>query len=140
LFEAFSPIVVMLLLLAGGYGVLELDPEPLLILASVYAGIVALRLGYSWDEMMEGVQEKIKQAMTANLIFIYIGNVIDPWIVAGTIPMMIYYGIQLINPICIVLVMFVVSAIISIVTGTSWGSIGTVGVALMGIATGLGRN
>src|SRR5699024_5335976 len=55
-----------------------------------------------------------------------------------TIPMMIYYGLQLINPTFIVLIPFVVSAIISIVTGTSWGSVGTVGVALMGIATGLG--
>lgn len=140
LFEAFSPIVVMLLLLAGGYGVLELAPEPLLILASVYAGIVALRLGYSWDEMMEGVQEKIKQAMPAILILISIGILIGTWMVAGTIPMMIYYGLQLINPTFIVLIAFVVSAIISIVTGTSWGSVGTVGVALMGIATGLGAN
>lgn len=140
LFEAFSPIVVMLLLLAGGYGVLELAPEPLLILASVYAGVVALRLGYSWDEMMEGVQEKIKQAMPAILILISIGILIGTWMVAGTIPMMIYYGLQLINPTFIVLIAFVVSAIISIVTGTSWGSVGTVGVALMGIATGLGAN
>src|SRR5699024_995596 len=96
LFEAFSPIVVMLLLLAGGYGVLELALEPLLILASVYAGVVALRLGYSWDEMIEGVQEKIKQAMPPILILISIGILIGTWMVAGTIPTMIYYGLQLI--------------------------------------------
>src|SRR5699024_7603336 len=135
LFEAFSPIVVMLLLLAGGYGVLELALEQLLILASVFAGVVALRWGYSWVELMEGVQDKIQQAMPSILIFISIGILIGTWMVAGTIPMMIYYGLQLINPTFIVLIAFVVSAIISIVTGTSWGSVGTVGVALMGIAT-----
>src|SRR5699024_4552445 len=85
-------------------------------------------------------QEKIKQAMPAILILISIGILIGTWMVAGTIPMMIYYGLQLINPTFIVLIAFVVSAIISIVTGTSWGSVGTVGVALMVIASGLGAN
>ncbi|QHS23396.1 Na+/H+ antiporter NhaC [Virgibacillus sp. MSP4-1] len=140
LFEAFSPIVVMLILLAVGYGVYGFNPEPLLILSSVYAGIIALRLGLSWDEMMEGIQEKIKQAMPAILILISIGILIGTWMISGTIPMMIYYGLQVIDPAFIVLIAFVVSAIISIVTGTSWGSAGTVGVALMGIATGLGAN
>lgn len=140
LFEAFSPIVVMLLLLAIGYGVYGLNPEPLLILASVYAGFIALRLGYSWEEMMEGIQEKIKQAMPAILILISIGILIGTWMIAGTIPMMIYYGLKIIDPTFIVVIAFVVSAIISIVTGTSWGSAGTVGVALMGIATGLGAS
>ncbi|MFD1412410.1 Na+/H+ antiporter NhaC [Oceanobacillus jeddahense] len=140
LFEAFSPIVVMLLLLAIGFGVYGFNPEPLLILASVYAGFIAWRLGYTWDEMMEGIQEKIKQAMPAILILISIGILIGTWMIAGTIPMMIYYGLKIIDPTFIVLIAFVVSAIISIVTGTSWGSAGTVGVALMGIATGLGAN
>lgn len=140
LFEAFSPIVVMLLLLAIGFGVYGFSPEPLLILASVYAGFIAWRLGYTWDEMMEGIQEKIKQAMPAILILISIGILIGTWMIAGTIPMMIYYGLKMIDPTFIVLIAFVVSAIISIVTGTSWGSAGTVGVALMGIATGLGAS
>lgn len=140
LFEAFSPIAVMLLLLAIGFGVFGLDPEPLLILASVYAGCIAYKLGYGWSDMMEGIQEKISQAMPAILILISIGILIGTWMIAGTIPMMIYYGLELINPTFIVLIAFVVSAIISIFTGTSWGSAGTVGVALMGIATGLGAS
>ncbi|WP_085524462.1 Na+/H+ antiporter NhaC [Tuberibacillus sp. Marseille-P3662] len=140
LFEAFSPIVVMLLLLAIGYGVYGFNPEPLLILASVYAGIIALCLGLKWEDMMTGIQEKIKQAMPAILILISIGILIGTWMISGTIPMMIYYGLKMIDPTFIVLIAFVVSAIISIVTGTSWGSAGTVGVALMGIATGLDAN
>lgn len=140
LFEAFIPIVAMLLLLAIGYGVYGLSPEPLLILASIFAGFIALRVGVKWDDMMVGIREKLDMAMPAILVLISIGILIGTWMISGTIPLMIYYGLELINPRFIVLIAFVVSAIISIVTGTSWGSAGTVGVALMGIATGLGAS
>ena len=140
LLEAFLPIIVMLLLLAIGYGVYGLSPEPLLILASIFAGFIALRVGVNWNEMMLGIREKLDMAMPAILVLISIGILIGSWMISGTIPMMIYYGLELINPQFIVLIAFIVSAIISIVTGTSWGSAGTVGVALMGIATGLGAS
>lgn len=140
LLEALLPIIVMLLLLSIGYGVYGLSPEPLLILASIFAGLIAMRVGLSWDDMMGGIREKLDMAMPAILVLISIGILIGTWMIAGTIPMMIYYGLELINPSYIVLIAFIVSAIISIVTGTSWGSAGTVGVALMGIATGLGAS
>ena len=140
LLEAFLPIIVMLLLLAIGYGVYGLSPEPLLILASIFAGVIALRVDVNWNEMMLGIREKLDMAMPAILVLISIGILIGSWMISGTIPMMIYYGLELINPQFIVLIAFIVSAIISIVTGTSWGSAGTVGVALMGIATGLGAS
>src|SRR5699024_1712839 len=140
LLEAILPIIVMLLLLSIGYGVFELSPEPLLILASIFAGIIAIRVGLTWDDMMDGIREKLDMAMPALLVLISIGILIGTWMIAGTIPMMIYYGLELNNPTYIVLIAFIVSAIISIVTGTSWGSAGTVGVALMGIATGLGAS
>lgn len=140
LLEAFIPIVIMLLLLSIGYGVYGLSPEPLLILASIFAGFIALKVGVKWDEMMLGIREKLDMAMPAILVLISIGILIGTWVISGTIPMMIYYGLELVNPRFIVLIAFVVSAIISIVTGTSWGSAGTVGVALMGIATGLGAS
>lgn len=140
LFESLIPIFVMLLLLAIGYGVYGLSPEPLLILAAVFSGFIALRVGLSWEEMMSGIREKLDMAMPAILVLISIGILIGTWMISGTIPLMIYYGLEMINPQFIVLIAFVVSAIISIVTGTSWGSAGTVGVALMGIATGLGAS
>ena len=140
LLEALLPIAVMLLLLAIGYGVYGLSPEPLLILAAVFAGFIALRAGVKWKDMMLGIREKLDMAMPAILVLISIGVLIGTWMISGTIPMMIYYGLELINPQFIVLIAFIVSAIISIVTGTSWGSAGTVGVALMGIATGLGAS
>src|SRR5699024_8939302 len=119
-----SPIVVMLLLLAIGYGVYEFNPEPLLILASIYAGIIALRIGLTWEDMMVGIREKIDQAMPAILILISSGIMIGTWMVSGTIPMLIYYGLKIIIPTFFVLIAFIVSAIISVVTGTSWGFAG----------------
>ncbi|MDN6158988.1 MAG: Na+/H+ antiporter NhaC, partial [Brevibacterium sp.] len=83
------------------------------------------------------IREKLDTAMPALLVLISIGILIGTWMIAGTIPMMIYYGLGLISAQFIVLIAFVISAIVSVITGTSWGSAGTVGVALMGIATGL---
>lgn len=131
------PLAAMLILLAVGYGVLGLAPEPLLILSAIIAGLVAMRTGLSWDEMLLGIREKLDTAMPALLVLISIGILIGTWMISGTIPMMIYFGLGLINAKFIVLIAFVISAIVSVITGTSWGSAGTVGVALMGIATGL---
>ncbi|QYA47934.1 Na+/H+ antiporter NhaC [Nosocomiicoccus ampullae] len=140
LFEAVLPIIIMLLFLSIGFGILKLRPEPLLILSSVFAALITLKLGYSWQEMMDGIQEKISLAMPSILILISIGILIGTWMIAGTIPMLIYYGVQMINPKYILVISFVVAAIIAVVTGTSWGAVGTVGVALIGIATGLEAN
>ena len=136
--EALLPILSMLLLLGVGYGYLQLKAEPLLILASVVAGFIALRVGCKWGEMQEGIVEKIAKSMPATLILLTVGLLIGTWMASGTIPMMIYYGIQLINPSYIILTAFLVTALVSTFTGTSWGSVGTVGVAMIGIATGLG--
>ncbi|GAA1873814.1 Na+/H+ antiporter NhaC [Brevibacterium marinum] len=131
------PLGAMLVLLAVGYGVFGLAPEPLLILSAIIAGLVALRMGLTWEEMLLGIREKLDTAMPALLVLISIGILIGTWMISGTIPMMIYYGLGLISAQFIVLIAFVISAIVSVITGTSWGSAGTVGVALMGIATGL---
>src|SRR5699024_145683 len=138
LLESFLPIIVMLLLLAIVFGVYGLSPEPLLILSSIFAGFIAMRLGVNWEVPLKGFRERLDIAMPAILVLISIGILIGTWMHAGTIRMMIYSCIEMISPQFIVLIAFIVSAIISIVTGTSWGSAGTVGVALMGIATGLG--
>ena len=140
LFEAVLPIIIMLLFLSIGFGILKLRPEPLLILSSVFAALITLKLGYSWQEMMDGIQEKISLAMPSILILISIGILIGTWMIAGTIPMLIYYGVQMINPKYILVISFIVAAIIAVVTGTSWGAVGTVGVALIGIAPGLEAN
>ncbi|MDN5910690.1 MAG: Na+/H+ antiporter NhaC, partial [Brevibacterium sp.] len=112
------PLAAMLVLLAVGYGALGLAPEPLLILSAIIAGLVALRMGLTWEEMLLGIREKLDTAMPALLVLISIGILIGTWMIAGTIPMMIYYGLGLISAQFIVLIAFVISAIVSVITGT----------------------
>ncbi|MFC1235967.1 Na+/H+ antiporter NhaC [Vibrio sp. F74] len=135
---AFIPVISMLLLLGVGYGYFHWRAEPLLLIATVIAGLVASSAGYKWDELHEGILEKINQGMPAILILISVGFLISTWMFSGTIPMVIYFGMQYISPEYILMVACIGSAIIATMTGTSWGSVGTVGVAFMGIATGLG--
>ncbi|ROS05560.1 transporter (NhaC family) [Sinobacterium caligoides] len=136
--EALLPVVAMLLLLGIGYGYYHFRSEPLLIIATIIAGLIALRAGVSWDSMHKGIVEKINDGMPATLILISVGMMIGTWMFSGTIPMVIYYGLQYINPNYILIIACLGSAMVSIMTGTSWGAVGTVGVAFIGIATGLG--
>lgn len=135
---AFTPVVAMLLLLGVGYGYFHWRSEPLLIIATIIAGLMALRIGVTWDEMHDGIIEKINQGMPSILILISVGILIGTWMFSGTIPMVIFYGMQYIDPQYILIVACLGSAVIATMTGTSWGAVGTVGVAFMGIATGLG--
>jgi len=137
---ALTPILVMIVGLAVGVGYMKLKVEPIILIAALVAGGIAWRLGYSWSELQEGVIEKISSSLPALMILWAVGLLIGSWVFSGTIPMIIYYGVDLISPQYLVLTAFVIAAIISTVTGTSWGSAGTVGVAIMGIAQGLDVN
>ncbi len=132
------PVLAMVLLLAIGYGKFKLRTEPILILSAFIAGGIAWGHGLSWKEMQEAIIEKIASALPATLILWSVGFLIGSWMFSGTVPMIIYYGVQIVNPKFLLVTAFVITAIVSTVTGTSWGSAGTVGVALMGIAGGLG--
>ena len=140
LLVAAIPAVTLIVLLGGGYIAASLPVEPLLIASAVVAGIVAMTLGYTWDEIMGAIAEKIAKTMPAVLILIVVGALIGTWMAGGTIPMLIYYGLKIINPQFLALIALVVTAIVSLCTGTSWGSAGTIGVAFMGVAVGMDAN
>ncbi len=135
--QSLIPLFAIALFLGVGYGVFHLNAEVLLIAAAGVAGIIALRLGYNYKEIEEGILESMMKGMPAMLIVITVGALIGSWIAAGTIPMLIYYGLQLITPKFFLLTACVVSSVISLVTGTSYGTVGTIGVAFIGIANGL---
>ncbi|WP_022868342.1 Na+/H+ antiporter NhaC [Schaalia vaccimaxillae] len=137
---AAMPVITLIVLLGGGYIFAELPVEPLLIASAVVAGIVARHLGYLWEEIMSSIADKIAKTMPAVLILISVGMLIGTWMAGGTIPMLIYYGLKIINPQYLALIALVVTAIVSLCTGTSWGSAGTVGVAFMGVAVGMDAN
>lgn len=136
--EAIIPIIALVVLLVYGKGIKNYSVEALLIIAAVIAAIIGKRTGHTWEEMEQEVCQKIKSAFGAILILLSVGLIIGSWILSGSIPMMIYYGVKIINPHILLTTAFIVCAVISVVTGTSWGSVGTIGVAIMGIAGALG--
>lgn len=136
--QALTPIVFMMVTLVIGVGVMKLKAEPILIVVAFVAGIIAMNLGYTWDEMQKGIVEKISMSMPAILILWSVGALIGAWMYSGIIPMIIYYGVEIINPKFLLVTAFLITAVFSTITGTSWGSAGTIGVAIMGIAAGLG--
>jgi NhaC family Na+:H+ antiporter len=135
---ALIPMLAMGLLLGVGYGVYKIRPQVLLIAAAFLTGCLGFLLRFTWKEMEKGIVDGIHKAMPAILIMLCVGVLIGSWIAGGTIPMVIYYGLKLISPKYFLVTACFVCSLTSIATGTSWGTIGTLGVAFIGIAMGLG--
>lgn len=136
--ESLFAVAQMAVIVAVGYIVFHIRIEILMILSAVVAGLAARRLGYSYQELENGICEKLMKATPAILIIWMIGIVIASFMFSGSIPMVIYYGLKLLHPHYIYVCSFLVCAILSTVTGTSWGSAATGGVAMMGVASGFG--
>lgn len=136
--QALFPIVFMFVILGVGYGYLGLATEVLIVLACVVAGCMAYYLGYSWQELIDAAIKKVSDTLSATFILWSVGFLIGGLMFCGAIPMIINYGVQMVNPRFMLVTAFLSSALLSIVTGTSWGAAGTIGVAMMGIAGGLG--
>ncbi|MGI6698146.1 MAG: Na+/H+ antiporter NhaC [Clostridia bacterium] len=114
------------------------DPHmPILVTAAV-ASIVAIRAGYKWDDIQDGIIDGIKMSMQAILILMIVGMLIGVWILAGVVPTMIYYGLKILSPGIFLVATCLICCIVSLATGSSWTTAGTVGVALMGVGMGLG--
>jgi NhaC family Na+:H+ antiporter len=125
-------------LLGVGYGVYKIKPQVLLVVAAFFTGLLALLLHFNWKEMERGIVDSIHKAMPAILIMLTVGILIGAWISCGTIPLVIYYGLKIISPQFFLVTACLVCTIAAMATGTSWGTVGTLGVAFMGIAMGLG--
>ncbi len=134
---ALAPIVAMFALMGIGSVGLGLPAEAMLIASGIIAGVVAWSLGHRYHEMIAVIAEKIAKVMPALLILVTVGMLIGSWMAGGTIPMLIYYGLEVVSPQYIYITALVVTSIVAICTGTSWGSAGTIGVAFMGVALGL---
>jgi len=135
---ALIPLIAMGLLLGVGYGIYKIRPQVLLVAAAFITGCLGFYLRFMWQEMEKGIVDSIHKAMPAILIMLCVGILIGSWIASGTIPMVIYYGLKLISPKYFLVTACFVCSITSLATGTSWGTIGTLGVAFIGIAMGLG--
>lgn len=142
LLEALIPIVITVGLLM--YTVLPWfgvggDVHIPLVLGAMLAAIVAVfRLGYTWQEIEEGIVSTIAGTMQAILILAIIGMIIGTWIQSGIVPTIIYYGLQILSPGFFLVASCLLCSVVSLATGTSWATAGTIGIALMGIGMGLG--
>ncbi|MGP3777567.1 Na+/H+ antiporter NhaC [Halanaerobium saccharolyticum] len=112
--------------------------ETALVLGAMTAALFGLYLGLSWKEIESGMINGIKNALGASLILIIIGMVIGSWILSGTIQTMVYYGLELLSPGIFLPAAFLLAAVTSILIGSSFGTIATMGIVLLGVAEGLG--
>jgi len=142
LLDALIPILSVMLMLAvsvqfygsdSSYGANQIA----LILGAAIASLIGFKNGYTWAEIEKGIAKGIATAFGAILILMMVGSLIGSWIVSGTVPTMIYYGLQLLEPSIFYVAACVICAMVSISIGSSWTTAGTVGVALIGIAAGL---
>ncbi len=138
LFQALIPVVFLVMFL--GINVLLFDGSPHipLIFGTVAASLVGMYLGYTWKTIERGIVEGIEIALQACLILLVIGLLIGTWIISGIVPTMIYFGLKIISPSVFLAATCVICSLVSLATGSSWSTAGTVGIALIGIGQGLG--
>ncbi|TCO71381.1 Na+/H+ antiporter NhaC [Marinisporobacter balticus] len=136
--EALIVIAFLVVSLVSTLKYFEGDPHMAIIATTVFASLVAIRAGYSWSFIEEGIIETIKMAMQSVLILMVVGCIIGTWILAGVVPTMIYYGLKIISPGIFLIATCVICAIVSLATGSSWTTAGTIGIALLGVGAGLG--
>lgn len=116
----------------------ELDPHMPMFIGVIIAAVMALHIGYSWDEIERAMIKGINQALPSIMILTVIGILVGVWILSGVVPSMIYYGLMILKPSIFLVASVLICSITSLATGSSWGTVGTMGIALMGIAQGMG--
>jgi NhaC family Na+:H+ antiporter len=143
-YDALIPLVFLIVLLIinirifGTDGLSGSSQIVLILSATVAASIAVFRLGYSWDTLQDGIVKSISSAMSSILILFLIGALAGTWLLSGIVPAMIYYGLMVLSPVIFLFAACFISGIVSTATGSSWTTVATVGVALLGIGKALG--
>ena len=109
-----------------------------LIVSCIFAAVVAIANGYKWAFLEAGILASINRSMQAMLILMLVGSMIGAWIAGGVVPAMIYYGLMILKPSIFLFAGCILCCIVSLATGSSWTTAGTIGIALIGVGTGLG--
>ncbi|MGC9470569.1 MAG: Na+/H+ antiporter NhaC [Bacteroidales bacterium] len=142
LFQAFIPIIFLIVLLFLNVRFFE-DTlgganQIALILSAAIAGIIATRLGLPWKSVRSSMVKSISSAMPSILILFLIGSLAGTWMISGVVPALIYYGLKILNPTIFLFATVVICAIVSLATGSSWSTVATIGIALLGIGNAMG--
>ena len=144
LFQALIPILVLVFLLIinvrfifGDDSLSGANQISLLIAAGI-AGIIGVKNGFNWKEILNGITGSIKSALPALIILLLIGSLAGTWLISGIVPAMIYYGLDILHPSIFLVATCIICSIVSIATGSSWSTVATVGIALLGVGKALG--
>jgi NhaC family Na+:H+ antiporter len=143
LLQALIPIIVLITLLVlnvtyFGDHALDGANQLALILASAVAGIIAIRLGVQWSSVRESMVNSISSAMPSILILLMIGALAGTWLLSGVVPTLIYYGLKIFHPKIFLFATVVITGLVSLATGSSWSTVATIGIALIGVGRALG--
>lgn len=141
--QALLPISLLVVLLAfsvylygsdSSYGANQIA----LVICAGVALLIGLKNGQTWKELEQGVVDGISIALGALLILLMVGSLIGAWILAGTVPTMIYYGLQILSPDYFYVATCAICSLVALSIGSSWTTAGTVGIGLIGVSQGLG--
>lgn len=143
LLQALTPIFFLITLLVFnviyfGDHTLDGSNQVVLILSATVAASIAVYLGNTWGYIRKRIVNSISSAMPSILILLMIGALAGTWMISGVVPAMIYYGLKIFHPSIFLFASVVISGIVSLATGSSWSTIATIGVALLGIGKAMG--
>ena len=109
-----------------------------LLLATAIAASIGVCNGTSWQSILKGISSSLSSTSSAIIILLLIGALTGTWLISGIVPAMIYYGLKILNPEIFLFASCIICAIVSLASGSSWSTIATVGIALLGIGNVLG--
>lgn len=138
------PVVVLVILLAlnitifGSDAILGASQVALLFSAGICVWLAMWLFKKPWEEFEDAIRSNIGDVTTAIVILFMIGGISGTWTMSGTVPSLIYYGVQIISPKIFLVTACIICAFISVMIGSSWTTIATIGVALMGIGKAQG--
>ena len=143
--QALIPVIVLITLLSlnvyfFGDDTLSGANQIALLLAAASGGVIAVLLGHNWYDVRKQIVRSIGSAMPSIMILLLIGSLAGTWLLSGVVPAMIYYGLQLLNPSIFLIACVIISALVSVATGSSWSTVATIGIALLGIGNAIGFN
>jgi len=136
--EALVSIAGLILFISLAILRYETDAHVPILLGVFVAALVGLRAGYSYKEIETGMLNGITNSLQAIVILAIVGILIGVWILSGVVPTLIFYGLKILHPSIFLPATLVICSITSLATGSSWGTSGTIGIALIGIGQGLG--
>ena len=136
--QSIAIFIILIFSLILGVIVLKVDLTIVLLISLFLVILFSIINGYSLDYIKSGMANSIHRTYDALLIFILIGANIGIWILSGTIPSLIYYGLNILSPRIFLPAGLLICSLTSLATGTSWGTVSTVGIALLGIGQSLG--